>query len=71
VEDVVVDQAHQGRGVGTEMMRHAIAEARSRRCYKVALSSNMKRDRAHAFYEGLGFRRHRYSFLVELEEGRS
>ena len=67
VEDVVVGLAQQGKGVGKEMMRHALAEARERGCYKLALSSNMKRDRAHAFYEALGFRRHGYSFLVELE----
>jgi GNAT superfamily N-acetyltransferase len=69
VEDVVVGPAQQGKGVGKEMMRHALAEARERGCYKLALSSNMKRDRAHAFYEALGFRRHGYSFLVELECG--
>jgi GNAT superfamily N-acetyltransferase len=52
-------------------LRHALAEARERGCYKLALSANMKRDRAHAFYEALGFRRHGYSFLVELEGGAS
>ena len=71
VEDVVVGPAQQGKGLGKEMMRHALAEARERGCYKLALSSNMKRDRAHAFYEALGFRRHGYSFLVELEVGAS
>jgi GNAT superfamily N-acetyltransferase len=71
VEDVVVGPAQQGQGVGKEMMRHALAEAGARGCYKLALSSNMKRDRAHAFYEALGFRRHGYSFLVELEGGAS
>ena len=71
VEDVVVGLAQQGKGVGKEMMRHALAEARERGCYKLALSSNMKRDRAHAFYEALGFQRHGYSFLVELEGGAS
>jgi GNAT superfamily N-acetyltransferase len=67
VEDVVVEPAQQGKGVGRAMMQHALGEARRRRCYKLTLSSNMKRDRAHAFYESLGFRRHGYSFLVELE----
>ena len=30
--------------------------------------SALKRDQAHAFYEGLGFARHGYSFLVEFAE---
>jgi GNAT superfamily N-acetyltransferase len=71
VEDVVVGPAQQGQGVGKEMMRHALEEARNRGCYKLALSANMKRDRAHAFYEALDFRRHGYSFLVELDGGAS
>jgi GNAT superfamily N-acetyltransferase len=71
VEDVVVQPAQQRKGIGKEMLRHALAEARERGCYKLALSANMKRDQAHAFYEALGFRRHGYSFLVELHGGAS
>lgn len=66
-EDVVVDATSQGQGVGAAMMRHALAEARAARCYKLALSSNAKRIRAHEFYERLGFERHGYSFMVRLD----
>jgi ribosomal protein S18 acetylase RimI-like enzyme len=68
VEDVVVDPQRQGGGIGKTMMRAALAEARRKGCYKLTLSSNMKRERAHAFYEALDFERHGYSFLVKLEE---
>jgi GNAT superfamily N-acetyltransferase len=68
VEDVVVDPKRQGSGIGKVMMRAALTEARRKGCYKIALSANQKRDRAHAFYESLGFARHGYSFLVKLEE---
>jgi len=68
IEAVVVDPAVQGAGVGKAMMRHALAEARDKGCYKAALSTNARRERAHAFYESLGFRRHGYSFLVDLED---
>jgi GNAT superfamily N-acetyltransferase len=67
VEDVVVALDRQGRGLGTRMMEAAIGMARARGCYKLALSSNMKRTAAHAFYEGLGFERHGYSFRVLLD----
>ena len=66
VEDVVVDQAHRSQGVGALMMDHAKALAQEAGCYKLALSSNQKRERAHAFYESLGFERHGYSFLIEI-----
>ena len=68
VEDVVVDPDFQGSGIGRAMMNHAVSEARFKGCYKVALSSNLKRERAHAFYESIGFERHGYSFLLRLEE---
>ncbi len=66
VEDVVVDESQRGLGIGRRMMDHAMALAREAGCYKLALSSNLKRTRAHAFYESLGFERHGLSFLVTL-----
>lgn len=68
VEDVVVAPHAQGRGVGAAMMRFALARCRDKGCYKLMLSSNARREAAHAFYEGLGFARHGYSFRVDLTE---
>ena len=65
VEDVVVAQDQQGRGVGRQMMAHAMQQAREAGCYKLALSSNARRAGAHAFYESLGFAQHGLSFVVE------
>jgi GNAT superfamily N-acetyltransferase len=67
VEDVVVAPARQSQGVGQAMMRFALERCREKRCYKLMLSSNAKRARAHAFYESLGYERHGYSFRVDLE----
>jgi len=67
VEDVVVAPQRQGSGIGQAMMRFALERCREKRCYKLVLSSNAKRARAHAFYEKLGFERHGYSFSVDLE----
>lgn len=64
VEDVVVDQRCRGQGIGRQMMEHACALAREAGCYKLALSSNRRRTRAHAFYESLGFERHGISFVI-------
>ncbi|MFG1429000.1 GNAT family N-acetyltransferase [Roseixanthobacter glucoisosaccharinicivorans] len=66
VEDVVVAPHMQGAGIGREMMRVAMAHAAEKGCYKLVLSSNQKRERAHAFYEQLGFARHGFSFHIEL-----
>jgi len=66
VENVAVAPAARGQGAGTIMMRHAMDYARQRGCYKLVLSSNIARERAHAFYDRLGFQRHGISFRVDL-----
>jgi ribosomal protein S18 acetylase RimI-like enzyme len=64
VEDVVVDQTCRSQGIGRRMMEHARTLAREAGAYKLALSSNQKRERAHAFYDALGFQRHGISFVI-------
>ena len=67
VEQVVVTRKRQGLGIGKAMMHHAMAKARETNCYKLQLSSHTRFHNAHAFYDGLGFIRHGYSFYVDLE----
>ena len=66
VEDVGVLPEFQGQGVGKIMMQFAMQEAKKNSCYKLGLSSNAKRERAHQFYDSLGFERHGYSFRVDF-----
>ena len=66
VEDVAVLPSRQGQGIGRAMMEHARVECRRAGCYKLALSSNLKRTDAHRFYDSLGFQRHGFSFLTDL-----
>ena len=67
VEDVVVHPAWRGQGIGKQMMAFALEQCRQAGCYKLALSSNRKREAAHRFYEALGFQKHGYSFVACLE----
>ncbi len=55
IESVIVDPSVRSRGVGEAMMRWAIDEARRRGCFRVQLTTNKVRRRAHRFYERLGF----------------
>lgn len=68
IEATVVLAERRGQGVGTAMMNHAMELCRESKCYKLALSSNLIREPAHKIYEGLGFRRHGLSFMVNLGE---
>jgi GNAT superfamily N-acetyltransferase len=66
VEDVAVLPSRQGQGIGRAMMEHARQACRSAGCYKLALSSNLKRAGAHRFYDSLGFERHGFSFVTRF-----
>jgi len=66
IEDVAVKTTFQGRGIGKQMMEYAIQCCKLKGCYKVSLSSNLKREAAHRFYESLGYKKHGYSFLLEI-----
>jgi GNAT superfamily N-acetyltransferase len=70
VEDVAVKRGMQGMGIGRQMMGFAMNVCRGKGCYKLVLSSNMKREKAHLFYEKLGFEKHGYSYWVGLKEQR-
>lgn len=66
VEDVAVRSEWQGKGIGKQMMKYAIERCKEAGCYKIALSSNSIRKSAHRFYESLGFKKHGYSFVVDI-----
>ena len=66
IELVHVEGAHQGEGLGTEMMRWAVERCRERGCGMVQLTSNKKRLAAHRFYERLGFAKSHEGFKLYL-----
>jgi L-amino acid N-acyltransferase YncA len=66
VEDVVVEKSMRSKGIGRKMMEYALEICKKNNCYKMSLSSNLKRERAHRFYENLGFEKHGYSFSIEI-----
>jgi GNAT superfamily N-acetyltransferase len=66
VEDVGVLPTMQSKGIGKLMMKFALKYAKEKGCYKMSLSSNHRREKAHQFYESLGFNKHGFSFLMEL-----
>ena len=66
VDAVVVAAQWRGRGIGGAMMAEAMQLAAQAGCYKLALSSNSKREDAHRFYRSLGFRQHGVSFWIDI-----
>lgn len=58
IEDVVVDAATRGRGIGEALVREALALACREGVARVMLTSNATRRAAHRLYERMGFVRY-------------
>ncbi len=55
IEAVRIAAAYRGQGLGSAMIRWALAEAERRGCTLVQLTTDKQRTDAHRFYERLGF----------------
>ena len=55
VDDLVIDEAHRSRGIGSTLLRHLRRHAHELQCDVLALDSGTQRTDAHRFYfrEGL------------------
>jgi GNAT superfamily N-acetyltransferase len=66
LDAVTVSPAYRNQGIGKVMMQKALQLSQEAGCYKVTLSSNLNRDRAHHFYESLGFKQHGWSYSITV-----
>ncbi|WP_410661570.1 GNAT family N-acetyltransferase [Amycolatopsis sp. lyj-112] len=66
IEAVRVRASHRGSGIGGELMAWAIEESRRRGCALVQLTSDVKREDAHRFYERLGFEASHTGFKLKF-----
>jgi GNAT superfamily N-acetyltransferase len=67
LEDLVVHADVRGLGIGQRLIACAVERARAWGCYKLALSSNHRREAAHRFYAQLGFQPHGISLALTLD----
>jgi ribosomal protein S18 acetylase RimI-like enzyme len=56
IEDVIVNEAMRGNGIGGALIRHALSMAREAGADGVALTSNPRREAANRLYQRLGFK---------------
>ncbi|MBW4646880.1 MAG: GNAT family N-acetyltransferase [Goleter apudmare HA4340-LM2] len=71
LDSVTVTPKVRGKGIGSQMVKAALQLSAEVGCYKLMLSSNIRRDRAHKFYQELGFEQHGWSFkcVLNREQG--
>lgn len=55
IEDVVVDKSARGKGIGKQLMQHALEFAKLRGWEKIDLTSRPNRVAANELYKKLGF----------------
>jgi GNAT superfamily N-acetyltransferase len=64
IEYVVVDEKYRGQGTGKTMMEYCISRAKAAGCYKIMLTSDIRRTEAHEFYKSLGFEASAHGFRL-------
>ncbi|MBI5400845.1 MAG: GNAT family N-acetyltransferase [Candidatus Yonathbacteria bacterium] len=66
IEDLLVKEGHRRQGVGTALIKEALAEAKRLCCYKVICTSRLSREEVHRFYEKLGLKKHGFEFRINF-----
>ena len=67
IDDLIVDECVQGKGIGSALLLLAERFAMSEKCHYVRLAAGIIRVRAHEFYEQLSYRRVSDMFALELK----
>ncbi len=63
-ESIAVSPEWQAKGIGRFMLKHATDKCIEADCYKITLSAGIQREKAHKFYESLGFTQHGFSYKL-------
>ncbi len=66
IDELIVDIAYRGRGIGALLLDRLLVEATERGCRRVELDSAFHRKQAHQFYEQRGFLNRAFLFSREL-----
>jgi ribosomal protein S18 acetylase RimI-like enzyme len=69
IESVRIAADLRGSGLGSALMRDAIARARARGCILVQLTTDVRRARTRSFYERLGFTASHHGMKLRLDGG--
>ncbi len=63
---MVINEAQRGKGYGTTLINEAIAKSKRQGMKRVELDSGFPREKAHKFYQNLGFEKRAYLFSYTL-----
>lgn len=66
LEDLFVEEKFRGKGLGSKLVKAAVAEAKKEGCYKILATSRNSRPQVHEFYTKLGFQEWGKEFRLNL-----
>ncbi len=66
LEDVFVNEEFRGKGVGGELVRAVVEEAKARGCHKLICTSRHGKEDIHAWYKSFGFVDHGVEFRMDF-----
>ena len=66
MEDVYIDEAYRGKGVGSELVKLVIKLAQEANCYKLIATSRTARPKVHELYQRLGLTQYGIEFRINF-----
>ncbi len=66
LEDVFVSEELRGQGIGTELIKETIKEAKKQKCYKLIATSRTSKPKVHKLYQRLGLKKHGFEFRIDF-----
>lgn len=62
IDDLIVDKNYRNKGIGKALLQDAVDYAKKNNCEVIELTSFIKNENAHRFYERNNFVKHSYKF---------
>lgn len=66
LEDVFVEEAYRGKGIGSLLLTKVLQKARELGCYKVVGTSREEKEQVHSWYERIGLKKYGRAFRIDL-----
>ena len=67
INGIAVKENYQGHGIGSQLISYAEHYAKEHNIDLIILNSSIQREKAHMFYEKLGFVKSSYSFRKRID----
>lgn len=68
LEDVYVEEEYRSHGIGNQLLKAVMAEAKDRGCPKLIGTSRYSRPQVHKWYEKLGFKDWGKEFRMDFNQ---